>query len=518
LIWRNSAACDEIQNMSLISLRALSLTLGKPLFQNLDFTLNPRDRVGLVAQNGAGKTSLMRVLLGELDATSGEVTRARGLRVASVPQDVPERLLGLDMRQAVLDGLPPSRHDTDMWMADVALDAFAAPYDMRERQVKALSGGWQRLMLIARAIVDEPDLLLLDEPTNHLDLGKIRLLEDWLTGEGRNRALIAASHDRAFLARVTTRTLFLRPGASREFPLPYAAARLALDGDDKAVAVQNERDLREADKLRKQAAKLTNIGINSGSDLLTVKAKQLKDRASRIEGAVRDMHKERSGEIRLGNSGTHARLMLALENLVVTTPTGDSLFKIEKLHLFQADRLVLLGPNGAGKTQLVKLIAGAIGATEGIAGVRVAGSLRLGYSDQELSQLPQAKSPSEFISTAFDLPDQRVTSLLAAIGLPVEAQTRPIARMSPGQKARLALLGLRLTEPNFYLLDEPTNHVDIVGRETLEAEILAHGATAVVVSHDRSFIRAVGSRFFEIRGRKLVEVDSPEAFFASAVA
>lgn len=501
--------------MSLISLKALSLTQGKPLFNTLDFTVNARDRIGLVAANGAGKTSLIRVLMGEIEATSGELTRARGLRVAAVPQDVPDRLLALDMRQAVLDGLPASRHDTDGWMADVALDAFETPYDMRDREVRVLSGGWQRLMLIARAIIDEPDLLLLDEPTNHLDVGKIRLLEDWLTGEGRNRALIAASHDRAFLERVTNRTLFLRPGASREFPLAYAAARLALDEDDKAVAVQNERDLKEADKLRKQAAKLTNIGINSGSDLLTVKAKQLKDRASRIEGAVRDMHKERSGDIRLGNSGTHARLMLALEACTILTPTGAPLFRVEKLHLFQGDRLVLLGPNGAGKTQLVKLIARAVGDEAQVAGIRIAGSLKLGYSDQDLSQLPLASSPASYISVAFDLPDQRVTSLLAAIGLPVEAQSKPIGRLSPGQRARLALLGLRLTEPNFYLLDEPTNHVDIPGREALESEILGNGATAVLVSHDRSFIRAVGTRFVEIRGRKLVEVDSPEAFFAA---
>jgi ATPase subunit of ABC transporter with duplicated ATPase domains len=504
--------------MSLISLQALSLTQGKPLFNTLDFTVNARDRIGLVAANGAGKTSLIRVLTGEIEATSGGVTRARGLRVAAVPQDVPDRLLALDMRQAVLDGLPAMRHDTDGWMADVALDAFDTPYELRDRDVRALSGGWQRLMLIARAIIDEPDLLLLDEPTNHLDVGKIRLLENWLMGEGRNRALIAASHDRAFLERVTNRTLFLRPGASREFPLAYAAARLALDEDDKAVAVQNERDLKEADKLRKQAAKLTNIGINSGSDLLTVKAKQLKDRATRIEGAVRDMHKERSGDIRLGNSGTHARLMLALEACQVATPTGDALFRVEKLHLFQGDRLVLLGPNGAGKTQLVKLIARAIGDTGQVAGIRIAGSLKLGYSDQDLSQLPLGSSPSSYISTAFDLPDQRVTSLLAAIGLPVEAQGKPIGRLSPGQRARLALLGLRLTEPNFYLLDEPTNHVDIPGREALESEILGNGATAVLVSHDRSFVRAVGTRFVEIRGRKLVEVDGPEAFFAAVSA
>lgn len=499
--------------MSLISLSTVGLVQGRPLFSNLDFTLNPRDRVGLVAGNGVGKTSLLRIVAGEGDPSSGSIARARGLSIGFVPQEVPDVLLAVSMRDSVLDGLPVMRHDTDAWMADVALDAFDASYEMRERPLRALSGGWQRLALIARAVVAAPDVLLLDEPTNHLDLGKIRLLEDWILGEGRGMAMLIASHDRAFLERVTTRTLFLRSGTSRDYPLAYAAARRTIDEEDLALAVQNERDLKEADKLRKQAAKLTNIGINSGSDLLTVKAKQLKDRASRIEGAVRDTHKERSGEIRLGNSGTHARLMMALETLQVTTPDATPLFRIDKLHIFQGDRIVLLGPNGAGKTQLVRLIARAVDSPAAVPGLRVAGSLVLGYSDQDLSQLPRNLSAAEHISMRFDLPDQRVTSLLAAIGIAVDAQQRPITRLSPGQQARLALLGLRLTEPNFYLLDEPTNHVDIAGREALESEILSNGATAVLVSHDRSFLRAVGTRYLEIRGKRLVEVDGPEEFF-----
>ena len=499
--------------MSTIHLKSLGLVQGKTLFSDLDFTLNPGDRVGLVAANGTGKTSLLRLIAGRGEPSSGEITRARGLRLGFVEQDVPERLLSMSLRDAVLDGLAPDLRETDAWRADVALDGFEADYDMRDRPVSALSGGWQRLMLIARIWVDAPDLLLMDEPTNHLDLGKIRLLEDWILGEARSVPMLIASHDRAFLDRVTTRTLFLRPGTSRDFALPYGPARAALEEADAALAAQNERDLKEADKLRRQAAKLTNIGINSGSDLLTVKAKQLKDRAARIEGAVREQHKERSGEIRLGNSGTHARLMLALEAVTISRPDGVPLFKIDKLHIFQGDRIVLLGPNGAGKTQLVKRIAAAIRAPEAGSGIRATPSLVLGYGDQEMSQLPERDSPAEFISTRFDVADQRARSLLAAAGLSIEQQGLPIRRLSPGQKARLALLGLRLTEPNFYLLDEPTNHVDIPGREALEDEILTHEATAVLVSHDRSFLRTIGTRFLEIRGKRLVEVESPEAFF-----
>src|SRR5690606_6781389 len=134
------------------------------------------------------------------------------------------------------------------------------------------------------------------------------------------------------------------------------------------------------------------------------------------------------------------------------------------------------------------------------------------------SQLPPGKSPTELIGTQFRLPDARTRSLLAGAGIAIEKQERPIRELSLGQRARLALLALRLTEPNFYLMDEPTNHVDIPGQEALEAEILEHEATSILVSHDRRFVRNIGTRFVEIRGRRLVEVESPEPFFAAVVA
>src|SRR5690606_31970597 len=140
-----------------------------------------------------------------------------------------------------------------------------------------------------------------DEPTNHLDLEKICLLERWLETAARDLPTVIASHDRDFLDAVSNRTLFLRSGASRYFSLPFSAAREALREEDEAQQALAERDLKEASKLRKQAAKLINIGINSGSDLLTVKAKQLKDRAAKIESAVRPAHSDRHGHIRLAN-------------------------------------------------------------------------------------------------------------------------------------------------------------------------------------------------------------------------
>jgi ATPase subunit of ABC transporter with duplicated ATPase domains len=503
--------------MGSISLKDVSITAGAPLFRDLTFVIQDGDRVGLVAGNGNGKTSLLRCIAGQAEPTGGEIVRSRGLTVGHVEQDVPARLRTLTMRDAVLDALPAADRDIDAWRADVALDGLETPDDLRDRHVDALSGGWQRLMLIARCWVAEPDALLLDEPTNHLDLSKIYVLERWLETVARDIPTVIASHDRDFLDAVTNRTLILRPGTSRYVPLSYSAARMEVEREDETLAAQNERDLKEANKLRKQAAKLTNIGINSGSDLLTVKAKQLKDRASKIEGAIREGHSERSGQIRLANRGIHAKVLVAVENVTVMTPLGAPLFKIDKLHVFQGDRIVLLGANGAGKSQFVKLIHHAMTGGE-VPGIKVTPSLVLGYTDQEMSQLPAKGSPREFISTRFKLADNRVTALLAAAGFPVEKQDRPIGVLSFGQRSRLGLLALRLIDPNFYLMDEPTNHVDIPGQEALESEILEHEATTILVSHDRRFVRNIGTRFLEIQGKRLVEVDGPEGFFAKMAA
>jgi ATPase subunit of ABC transporter with duplicated ATPase domains len=499
--------------MGSISLNSAGVIATSPLFSNLSLVVGEGDRVGLVAGNGGGKTTLLRCIAGRQDLTQGEIIRSRGLRVGYVEQDVPDRLLPLTLRDAVLDALPDDSRESDAWRAEVVLDEFEAPDDMRAREVSRLSGGWQRLMLVARVWVNEPDALLLDEPTNHLDLGKILQLERWLLSATRNMPVIIASHDRGFLDATTNRTLFLRPGTSHYFALPFTRARIALAEADEAAARQQERDLKEASQLRKQASKLTNIGINSGSDLLTVKAKYLKERAARIEASVTQLHKERSGEIKLANAGTHAKVLVAIENLTVRTPDGRELFSLPKLHIFQGDRVVLLGRNGTGKSQFMKLMTRAMSG-EAIPGVRVTTSLRLGATDQEMSQLPGTGTPFDFIA-GYGQGDQRTKALLATAGFPIERQDRPIGTLSFGQCARLTLLALRLSEPNFYLMDEPTNHVDIAGQESLEAEIIEHGASCILVSHDRSFVRNMGTRFFDIAGRRLVERDSPEGFFAS---
>ncbi|MDO3441209.1 ABC-F family ATP-binding cassette domain-containing protein [Agrobacterium sp. V1] len=504
--------------MTLITLRNLGIILGKPLFSGLSLTIHAGDRIGIVAANGCGKSTLLNCLAGELDASSGDITRLRGLTQSIVHQHLPPALLKQTMRDAVLSALPADVIDSDSWRADIILDEMAVPESYRHRQLQALSGGWQRLTMLARAWITEPDLLLLDEPTNHLDLEKIKVLEGFLQQLPRDTAVVIVSHDRAFLDNVTKTTLFLRPENSSLFRLPYGHARRALDEEDAADERRFERDMKTVQQLRRQAAKLNNIGINSGSDLLTIKTKQLRERAEKLEEKARPAHQDRSaGKIQLANRGTHAKVLVTLEDIPVSTPDGTLLFRTGQQFIRQGDRIVILGHNGVGKTRLVSLLKTAIRADEPVAeGIKATPSLVAGYVDQSLAEIDDASTPLTLITHRFDIGDQRAHGLLAGAGIDMEMQKRRIATLSGGQKARLAMLALRLTEPNFYLLDEPTNHLDIEGQEALEAEITGRQASCVLVSHDRSFVRAVGTRFWMIDKRRLVEVDDAEAFFASA--
>jgi ATPase subunit of ABC transporter with duplicated ATPase domains len=500
--------------MTLMTLRGLGMMLAAPLFSDLTLTIQPGDRIGLVAANGRGKSTLLRCLAGTVEATAGEITRSRGLRVGHVEQEVPAEVMDLPFAEAVLRALPPDQADQESWRVDIVLDDLEVPVDLRSVRVGASSGGWQRIAMLGRVWVTEPDLLLLDEPTNHLDLQRIGRLQDWLASLPRAVPVVVASHDRAFLDAVTNRTLFLRAERSQVFALPYTRARAALDEADAAQGRQFANDLRKADQLRRQAAKLKNIGINSGSDLLVVKTKQLTERAEKIEEAARPAHRDRSaGAIRLAGMGSHARALVTLEDAEVFAPDGRLLFRTGQKWIGPGDRVVLLGPNGAGKTQLVQALARAFGGTS--PGIRISPSVRLGLSDQGLTHLPDTDTPLAAVCARFDVGDQAARVLLAGAGIGIDWQLRPTGVLSGGQKARLAMLVLRLTRPGFYLLDEPTNHLDIEGQEALEAELRADDAACLLVSHDRSFVRAVGNRFWRIAGKRLVEEDEPEGFFSA---
>jgi len=452
-------------------------------------------------------------MAGVTEPASGSVTRSKQTRLAFAEQDVPSELENLPMRSAIETAIPEAERDVFRWRVDVALDSLEVPEEFRSRKLSALSGGWRRLTLIARAWALDPDILLMDEPTNHLDLSKIMRLEDWLAHEVGQIPMVIVSHDRRFLDTCTNKTLFLRPRESVSFSYPFARARELLDESDKALLSRKEREQREALRLRQSAHNLRQIGVNNYSAAALRKSIQIAKRAEAIEESMTEVHTEARRDIKITSSDTHAKTLVSLEKCTIEKPGGGSLFTIDSLRINQGDRIALLGRNGTGKTCFIKMLRSACDRTaaHNLDGLRIGPAVKLGYVDQNMSQLPNNEEIGKYVASLIER--NRATAALVVAGFPVTNHAQRIDRLSMGQKARLALLALQLASPNFFLMDEPTNHLDIPGQEQLEEEILAHASTGVFVSHDRVFVGNTGTRFIVIDRARVYELDSPEPYY-----
>jgi ATPase subunit of ABC transporter with duplicated ATPase domains len=506
---------NETKKMPQITLQNVGVTFGNVLFSNLSFSLSEGSRIGVAGNNGAGKSTLLRCVAGLMEPSEGSIRRSKGIRLGYVEQAVPEALRGMTLRQAILDAIEVDERELVSWRVDLVLETFGAPSSMRDRALFQLSGGWQRLALIARAWVCDPDVVVIDEPTNHLDLAKILVLESWLTQDLGDTALLMVSHDRRFLDTCTNHTLFLRSGVSQMYSYPFSRARDLLIESDRALEGKKERELKEVQRLRKSAHKLRQIGVNNYSTAALRKSGQIARRAETIEESLTATHVEKRRDIHLASRDTHAKRIIGIERVTVCRPDGVPLFVIGKLEIWQGDRVVVLGRNGTGKTRFVLRLRAAFADREAarIDGIMVAPSAVMAYIDQEMSQLPNEETVGRYIGATYETGAQRATSLLVSAGFSIAQQARRIAELSPGEKARLALLAVRLSEPSFYLMDEPTNHLDITGQEQLEAEILAHAATAIFVSHDRALVENIGTRFLVVEGENIFELEDPHIFY-----
>ena len=501
----------------MVQIRLENVTFGytQNLFENVTLTFDSQDRTSIVGNNGSGKSTLLKCIAGLIEPHQGRVIKPKGIKAGFIEQDIPEALRDTVLHDVIAAAIPEDERDYNTWKVDVALDSFKAPEALRRQPIKHLSGGWQRLALIARTWVGDPDILFLDEPTNHLDVSKIFALEQWLTEQVGTIPMVVISHDRRFLDKCTNRTVFLRGLQVSGYTHPYTVAKKLLAEDDKTAALKRERETREVERLKQSAHELRQIGVNHRSDLALRKSAQITRRAEQVESNLTEVHVEARRDIRLGSSEIAAKRLIGFKDVTVRTPDGVALFKIDRLDVMQGDRLVLFGENGAGKSQLLRMIREATlnvdeGRTRGIA---ITPRLKMGYIDQHLSQLPAGTGLRTFFMHEFALGDQKATALLVNAGFARDLQHTAFGTLSHGQRSRAALLALRLLEPNFYLMDEPTNHLDIAGVEQLGSEILKHEAACFLVSHDRAFCDDLGSKFYAIRKKTLVQVESPEAFY-----
>ena len=507
--------------MSLLSVENLGFAYGaRGIFAGLDFSIEEGDRVGLIGPNGCGKSTLLRVLAGREEIDEGRRQTRRNLVIAAVEQMLPPELESRTALEAVAEGMAPGEREIFAYRAEAILSAFGFDEAQAATPLSALSGGWRRLVLIARAAVAEPDLLLLDEPTNHLDLAKILRLEAWMADE-LACPFILISHDRTLLDRTTERTLILRDGKVQDFAAPCSRARELLTERDVAAARARAAEEDEIRRLEASAKRLASWGKVFDNEKFSRRAKSMEKRIDKLRGGLTAVAKEDRRELTLSEAAAKAEILLRCRDLTVAAPDGRRLFGIDRLHLARGDRLAILGRNASGKSTLLrKLVAEAALRREQLAAtaeVYFSPQARTGYFDQELSRLPAERGLFEFFLQSFDIGDQPMRRELARAGFPIAEQGRPIGELSGGERARLLFLLLKLERPNLLILDEPTNHLDIEGRDRLEAEILDKELSAILVSHDRRLIEAVATRFLVIDRGKLREIEGPQPFYDSLI-
>lgn len=489
------------------------------VFENVSFLLDDA-RTALVGENGAGKSTLLKCLTGVLELNAGQVIRSRGLRIGQVPQDVPEGLADLPVREVLARSLAKVGQDGEDWRIDVLVDEIGVDPEILDRPFGTLSGGWQRLMLIAAAArLEEPDILILDEPTNHLDLANINTLERWLTADF-TVPMLMVSHDREFLDRVTERTLFLRADGVHAFKTRFSVAREELLRRDATAAARARQEDREIKRLEQAAARYKVWAVKNPD--LNKRKNAVESRIARIEKERTQTYVARERRLELADGDIDARVALRLANLNVTVPGGGrKLIGIDRLAIAAGERVALLGTNGTGKSTLLATLAAAYEPGrehyDGQAAVRFNPACRLVYFDQTMSELPTTMKILDYVVEAEGVTEKDAVRQLAGAGFAFVRLKEPIGVLSHGERARLVFLKMKLLRPNFYVLDEPTNHLDIEGQEDLEEQLEKSDVSCLFVSHDRFFTRTVATRFLEIRKGRLVETEDADAFFDSQV-
>ncbi len=498
--------------MTLLKFTDVSLAYGTtPLLDGVSWQIARGERVCIIGRNGTGKSSMLRLVKGDRSADDGEIWRAPGLRIGELPQELPraddrtvfdvvaEGLSGvgellaeyhhLSMNIQDQDDLDKLMHvqqaleAKDGWrlqqLVESTLSRLQLPAD---RTLAELSGGWRRRVLLAQALVSEPDLLLLDEPTNHLDIGAIAWLEEALTGF--NGAVLFITHDRAFLQNLATRILELDRGHLIDW-----------NGDYASFLVHKEQQLaaeETANALFDKKLAQEEVWIRQG----------IKARRTRNEGRVRALkalRAERSERRNVQGKATFqvetaeksGKQVVVAEHISFAHPGGEPLIRDFSLVIQRGDRIGLLGANGTGKTTLLKLLLGELQPSSG--SIEFGTKLEVAYFDQLRHQLELEKTVvdnlaegREFIT--IDGQNRHVLSYLGDFLFSPQRARTPVKALSGGERARLLLAKLFSKPANLLVLDEPTNDLDVETLELLEEVLLGFQGTVLMVSHDRAFL------------------------------
>jgi ATP-binding cassette subfamily F protein uup len=480
----------------LVSLDGIDVAYGHlPLLEQASLQIDARERIAVIGRNGSGKSTLLRVINGELAPDAGSVWRQPGLKTARLEQDVP-----LSSTRSVFDvvaeGHTHHLGEDEIWLRDHHVDLVLSRLQLpADAVVDALSGGWRRRVLLARALVGQPDVLLLDEPTNHLDIDAIRWLEDFLA-EYRG-AVVFVTHDRAFLRRLATRIVELDRGALTSWPGDY---QTYLRRKEESLAAETAARVRFDKRLAEEEAWLRQ-GIKARRTRNEGRVRALM--AMRAERAAR---REQMGAVRLAVEQAETSGRMVFEAKHVSRSFGDpprQIIRDFSCRIMRGDRIGLIGPNGVGKTTLLRILLGELQPDEGE--IRHGSNVEVAYYDQQREQLDPDRTVFDTIGEGNDTVTangrtRHVNAYLNDFLFSKERAQSPVRALSGGERNRLLLARLFTRPSNVLVLDEPTNDLDIETLELLEDELVSWPGTLILVSHDRAFLDNVVTSTFAFEG------------------
>ncbi|MFP5270105.1 ABC-F family ATP-binding cassette domain-containing protein [Coleofasciculus sp.] len=499
------------------------------VLKDVNWEVKPGDRIGLVGVNGAGKSTQLKIIAGEIEPTAGEVIRPTSLHIAYLTQEFevdPSRTVReefwtvftqanqvqhnlaqvqRDMETAAPDQLDRLIHKLDKLQRQFeALDGYSleaqiekilpemgfAPED-GDRLVSAFSGGWQMRMSLGKILLQSPDILLLDEPTNHIDLETIEWLENYL--KGLKTPMVIVSHDREFLDRLCTQIVETERGVSTTYLGNYSAYLQQKAEMQESQLSSYERQQKE---LEKQQAFVERFRASATRSTQAKSREKQLEKVERIEaptGSLKSLH------FRFPPAPRSGREVVNIKELVHTYD-DKILFLGADLLVERGDRIAFLGPNGSGKSTLLHLMMGMENATEGIVELGQHNVIPGYFEQNQAEALELTKSVMETIHDEVpDWKNEDVRTLLGRFLFSGETVFKKVESLSGGEKARLALAKMLLRPANLLLLDEPTNHLDIPAKEMLEEALQHYDGTVIIVSHDRYFISQVATKIVEIR-------------------
>ncbi|CCH98053.1 MULTISPECIES: ABC-F family ATP-binding cassette domain-containing protein [Microcystis] len=504
------------------------------VLKDVTWEVKTGDRIGLVGVNGAGKSTQLKIIMGEVEPTAGEIIRPTSLHIGYLTQEfevdprrtvreefwtvfqeanqVHHQLIEIPQRMEKADPEDLDRliHQLDRLQRQFeALDGYGLEariekilpemgftIDDGDRLVSSFSGGWQMRMSLGKILLQTPDILLLDEPTNHLDLETIEWLEKFL--KDLTTPMVIVSHDREFLDRLCTKIVETERGVSTTYLGNYSAYLQQKYEQQSAQLSAYERQQKE---LEKQQAFVDRFRASATRSTQAKSREKQLEKVEKIEAPIADV---RTLKFQFPPAVRSGREVVTIKN-IVHIYDDKILFLGANLEIERGDRVAFLGPNGAGKSTLLRLIVGLEAPTEGSIEIGKHNVIPSYFEQNQAEALDLTKTVLDTIHDEVpDWKDVEVRSLLGRFLFSGETVLKKVESLSGGEKARLALAKMLLAPANLLILDEPTNHLDIPAKEMLESALKVYEGTVLIVSHDRYFISQVANKIVEIRDGELI--------------